>query len=88
MRKYKIILLTLDLVWFMVCALSCFAEKQTGIVAKVTTEKGPLKLRSKPDDDGRVLDEIPNGKNCHVSKADRHDTRLCRASGASGLSVL
>ena len=57
-------------------------------LGKVITEKGPLKLRTKPDDDGRVLDEIPNGKNCHVSKADRHDTRLCRVSGASGLSVL
>lgn len=36
-------------------------ERPSGIIGKVTTEKGPLKLRSKPGDKGRVLDEIPNG---------------------------
>ena len=33
----------------------------TGIVAKVTTKKGPLKLRASADGKGRVLTEIPNG---------------------------
>jgi hypothetical protein len=37
------------------------AEESTGIVAKVTTKKGPLKMREKAGGEGRVLTEIPNG---------------------------
>ena len=37
------------------------AEESTGIVAKVTTKKGPLKMREKAGGKGRVLTEIPNG---------------------------
>ena len=37
------------------------AEGPTGTVAKVTTKKGPLKLRTAAGGKGRVLSEIPNG---------------------------
>ena len=37
------------------------SEEWTGVVAKVTTEKGPLKLRASASDRGRILAEIPNG---------------------------
>lgn len=45
----------------MLCAGAYSAEEVTGIVAKVNTGKGPLKLRNKAEDKARVLDEIPNG---------------------------
>ncbi len=38
-----------------------FSEGAPGIVAKVTTGKGPLKMRETAKDKGRVLTEIPNG---------------------------
>lgn len=37
------------------------AEGNPGIVAKVTTKKGPLKMRETANEKGRVLTEIPNG---------------------------
>lgn len=39
----------------------CAAEETEGVVAKVTTKKGPLKMRSAADAGSRVLAEIPNG---------------------------
>ena len=42
-------------------AVLCAGEASGGIVAKVTTPKGPLKLRASADGKSRVLDEIPNG---------------------------
>jgi len=70
---------------FLFMALSP-AEKNTGIVAKVTTKKGPLKMREKEGGKGRVLTEIPNGTcvlvlqeeeiSCRVSYQDQ--TGYCK----------
>jgi hypothetical protein len=70
---------------FMFMSLSS-AEKSTGIVAKVTTKKGPLKMREQTGGKGRVLTEIPNGTcilvlqedeiSCRVSYQDR--TGYCK----------
>ena len=53
------------------------AEESTGTVAKVTTRKGPLKLRSSSDGRGRVLAEIPNGTCLLVTEEDE---AWCRVS--------
>ena len=59
MRKviYCLLLVASALLW----TAASFAEEQAGIVAKVITEKGALKLRCNPEDKARVLYEIPNG---------------------------
>ena len=59
MRKLVCLLLCLFVV--QVLAVTCLGEEQTGVVAKVTTVRGALKLRSRPDDKARILDELPNG---------------------------
>ena len=59
MRKTACLLVCLLVM--LALAEACFGEEQTGTVAKVTTARGALKLRSRPDDRARVLDEIPNG---------------------------
>ncbi len=61
MRKHRIVLFVIAISMLMICCIPGLSEEQTGIVAKVTTEKGSLKLRAKADDKGRVLDDIPNG---------------------------
>ena len=59
MNKTACLLICLPVV--LVLAAACLGEEQAAIVAKVTTAKGPLKLRSTPDENARILDEIPNG---------------------------
>ncbi len=57
-------LLCLLLCAAVLCALfpaSLAEESPAGTVAKVTTKKGPLKLRASDSDRSRVLCEIPNG---------------------------
>ena len=56
---------------------SATAEKGTGIVAKVTTKKGPLKMREKEGGKGRVLTEIPNGTCILVLQEDE---KWCRVT--------
>ena len=58
MGKTKVWLICLMLV---LSAAVCSAEGIRGVVAKVTTEKGPLKLRCEAGNSARVLAEIPNG---------------------------
>ena len=52
-------------------------EKQAGFVARVTTEKGSLKLRKSADPKGRVAGEIPNGT-CLLVEEENGD--WCRVS--------
>lgn len=47
------------------------AEGNPGIVAKVTTKKGPLKMRETANEKGRVLTEIPNGTCILVLQEDK-----------------
>ena len=47
------------------------AEGNPGIVAKVTTPKGPLKMRETANEKGRVLTEIPNGTCILVLQEDK-----------------
>ncbi len=60
MRK-KLVILILSVLFLPAWISIGPAEEQTAVVAKVTTEKGSLKLRATADSKGRVLDEIPNG---------------------------
>ena len=59
MKKLFVFLISVITVFLYLCVAS--AEDQPGIVAKVTTKKGPLKMRESADTKGRVLTEIPNG---------------------------
>ena len=59
----KTLCLLMGLLLLLLCPLAQGqeAEKPTGIVGKVTTPKGALKLRAKKAPNGRMLAEIPNG---------------------------
>ena len=57
----RVLLLLTCLVMLSVMSAPCAGEEQGGFVAKVTTQKGPLKLRAGAGSKARVLDEIPNG---------------------------
>lgn len=59
MKKLFVFLVSVITVFLFLCVSS--AEDHLGIVAKVTTKKGPLKMRESADTKGRVLTEIPNG---------------------------
>ena len=59
MKKLFVFLISVITVFLFLCISS--AEDHPGIVAKVTTKKGPLKMRESADTKGRVLTEIPNG---------------------------
>ena len=52
------------------CVTASGEEKQAGFVARVTTEKGSLKLRRSADPKGRVAGEIPNGTCLLVEEED------------------
>ena len=58
-KKWFVLLVSVIMAFLLVCAAS--SEDNPGIVAKVTTKKGPLKMRESADAKGRVLTEIPNG---------------------------
>ena len=73
----KPICLLLALILLLSAAGFSPAEESAGIVAKVTTKKGPLKMRTSAGEKGRVLDEIPNGTCILVMEED--DT-WCRVS--------
>ena len=53
------------------------AEDRAGLVAKVVTKKGPLKMRVSAGEKGRVTDEIPNGTCILVLQEDE---KWCRVS--------
>lgn len=59
MKKLFVFLISVITVFLFLCISS--AEDHPGIIAKVTTKKGPLKMRESADTKGRVLTEIPNG---------------------------
>ena len=58
-------------------------ESSAGIVAKVTTPKGPLKLRVKPSPKGRVISSAPNGS-CLLVLEENEKWSLCRWEGKTG----
>ena len=53
------------------------AEDRAGLVARVVTKKGPLKMRVSAGEKGRVTDEIPNGTCILVLQEDE---TWCRVS--------
>jgi len=59
MKKLFVLLASVMMAFLFVSVSS--AEGNPGIVAKVTTKKGPLKMRESAEAKGRVLTEIPNG---------------------------
>ncbi len=59
MKKLFILLVSVIMAFLFISVSS--AEENPGIVAKVTTKKGSLKMRETADTNGRVLTEIPNG---------------------------
>ena len=84
MKKFTAILLVLLAVFAAVFPAA--AEDGRGIVAKVTTKKGALKMRASAGEKSRVLDEIPNGSCLLVLEEDgdwcrvswRERTGYCR----------
>ena len=62
-------LLVIFLLWSVMVPLSAGGEEQPGsMAAKVTTEKGALKLRKAAGPKERVIGEIPNGTCILVTK--------------------
>lgn len=59
------------------------AGNARGIIAKVTTKKGPLNLRAKPGSRGRVVAQIPNGT-CVLVLEEAQDWSLCSWDGKQG----
>ncbi len=59
MKKLFVLLISMLIIFTFICV--SYAEGNPGIVAKVTTKKGPLKMREAANEKGRVLTEIPNG---------------------------
>lgn len=64
----KLLCLLLSMLTLFMPAGPSYAEGSTGIVAKVTTKKGPLKLRASAG--GKVIAEIPNGTCILVEQED------------------
>ena len=56
----RVFALTVSIILLVTLGLS-FAEEKAGVVAKVATKKGPLKMRVSASEKSRVTDEIPNG---------------------------
>jgi len=77
------------LVFLLLCAAVLFAfaeetpDSPSGIVAKVTTPKGPLKMRAKPSPKGRVITYVPNGS-CLLVIEEDEAWCLCRWEGKTG----
>jgi hypothetical protein len=59
------------------------AETGAGIVAKVTTKKGPLKMRARASARGRVISSVPNGT-CLLVLEEDENWCLCRWDGKTG----
>jgi murein L,D-transpeptidase YcbB/YkuD len=74
-KKLFVLLVSVIMAFLFISASS--AEGIPGIVAKVTTKKGPLKLRESADGKSHVLDEIPNGTCILVLQEDE---TWCRVS--------
>ena len=68
MKKLFVWLVSAIIAFVLISASS--AEGNPGIVAKVTTKKGPLKMRETANEKGRVLTEIPNGTCILVLRED------------------
>ena len=62
---------------------ACSAEDGAGMVAKVTTLKGPLKMRAKASSRGRVIASIPNGS-CLLVLEEDEKWCLCRWNEKTG----
>ncbi len=75
MKKLFVSLLSVIMILMLISVSS--AEGESGIIAKVTTKKGPLKMRESSDGKGRVLTEIPNGTCILVLQEDE---TWCRVS--------
>ena len=58
-------------------------EPVSGTVAKVTTPKGPLKMRAKASGKSRVIWSIPNG-NCLLVQEETETWCLCQWNGKTG----
>ena len=74
MKKAFVFIISAIILFMFVASVT--AEKGTGIVAKVTTKKGPLKMREKEGGKGRVLTEIPNGTCILVLQEDEISCRV------------
>ena len=59
------------------------AESVSGTVAKVTTPKGPLKMRAKASEKSRVICSVPNGT-CLLVQEEEETWCLCRWDGKTG----
>ena len=70
MKKFLCLLTALLLTCLLAAAAAETAPESTGVVAKVTTKKGPLKLRAKGSEKSRTLAEIPNGTCLLVTEED------------------
>jgi uncharacterized protein YraI len=57
----KLLAVLFSAIMILMAAGASSAEGNPGTVAKVTTKKGPLKMRAAAEEKGRVLTEIPNG---------------------------
>ena len=57
--------------------------EETGTVARVTTGKGTLNLREKPDARGRIVARIPNG-DCLLVTEEGPEWSACRWQGKNG----
>lgn len=67
-------------------AVTCAEEPEepvSGTVAKVTTPKGPLKMRAKASEKGRVICSVPNGT-CLLVQDEAETWCLCRWNGKTG----
>ncbi|MCR4707294.1 MAG: peptidoglycan-binding protein [Clostridiales bacterium] len=64
MRKW-FALVAVVIMWLVICSLAGAEERgfllESGVVGKVITGKGPLRLRTKADENSTVVTEIPNG---------------------------
>lgn len=82
MKKWGTILLAI-LLLMIAGSCICQAEESAGIVAKITTKKGALKLRAKPSSTGKIKDEIPNGS-CLLVLEEGAEWCLCQWQGKTG----
>ena len=69
-RRLAVLAVLIVLLVGMICFPACGEEKAQGFPAKVTTEKGSLKMRKTADKKGKVIGEIPNGTCILVSHED------------------
>ena len=72
----RLFVLTVSILLIAVLCIS-LAEDRGGLVAKVVTQKGPLKMRVSAGEKGSVTDEIPNGTCILVLQEDE---KWCQVS--------